>query len=96
MISLKEACLHDFHDLGAEVVIFTRSGGMVTVSDGSSVEEVGPLARAEVKSVTGARDAFWSGLLVAHLDGHGLAGMRQVRPRRSPSSSSASKATSNA
>jgi sucrose-phosphate synthase len=68
--SLKAACLRDFHDLGAEVVVFTSSGGLVTVSDGSSVEEVGPLARAEVKNVTGARDAFWSGLLVAHLDGH--------------------------
>ncbi len=68
--SLKEACLRDFHDLGVEVVIFTSSGGMVTVSDGSSVEEVGPLSRAKIKSVTGARDAFWSGLLMAHLDGH--------------------------
>ncbi len=68
--SLKAACLHDFHDLGAEVVIFTSSGGLVTISDGSSVEEVGPLSKAEVKNVTGARDAFWSGLLVAHLDGH--------------------------
>ncbi|MDQ4105873.1 MAG: carbohydrate kinase family protein, partial [Actinomycetota bacterium] len=68
--SLREACLHNFHDLGADVVIFTRSGGMVTVSDGSSVEEIGPLSRAEVKNVTGARDAFWSGLMVAHLDGH--------------------------
>ncbi|MGB3683071.1 MAG: PfkB family carbohydrate kinase [Rubrobacteraceae bacterium] len=68
--SLKETCLHDFHDLGAEVVIFTSSGGMVTVSDGSSVEEIGPLPTTDIKSVTGARDAFWSGLLVAHLDGH--------------------------
>ena len=68
--SLKENCLRDFHDLGAEVVVFTSSGGMVTVSDGSSVEEVGPLPKTEIKSVTGARDAFWSGLLVAHLDGH--------------------------
>lgn len=68
--SLKEACLHEFHDLGAEVVIFTSSGGTVTVSDGSSVEEIGPLSRTEIKNVTGARDAFWSGLLVAYLDGH--------------------------
>lgn len=68
--SLKETCLDRFHDLGARVVIFTSSGGMVTVSDDSSVEEVGPLPETDIKSVTGARDAFWSGLLVAYLDGH--------------------------
>jgi len=30
---------------------------------------VGPLPKVDVQSVTGARDAFWSALLVAHLDG---------------------------
>ncbi len=68
--TLKESCLSEFHDLGAEVVVFTSSGGVVTVSDGASVEEIGPLTRAEVKNVTGARDSFWAGLLVAHLDGN--------------------------
>ncbi|MBA3952446.1 MAG: sugar kinase, partial [Rubrobacter sp.] len=67
--ALEEACLDAFHDLGAEVVVMTRSGGVVTVSDGTSVERVGPLLRVDVQSVTGARDAFWSALLVAHLDG---------------------------
>lgn len=67
--ALEEACLREFHDLGAKVVIVTRSGGLVTVSDNGNVERVGPLPRVEVESVTGARDAFWSGLLVAHLDG---------------------------
>jgi sugar/nucleoside kinase (ribokinase family) len=47
----------------------TRSGGVVDVSDGTSVERVGPLPKVDVQSVTGARDAFWSALLVAHLDG---------------------------
>ena len=67
--ALEEACLDTFHDLGAEVVVMTRSGGVVDVSDGSSVERVGPLPKVDVQSVTGARDAFWSALLVAHLDG---------------------------
>ena len=68
--ALEERCLSEFHGLGADVVIVTRSGGMVTISDGSSVEPVGPLPRVEIENVTGARDAFWSALLVAHLDGH--------------------------
>jgi len=67
--ALEEACLGTFHDLGARVVVMTRSGGVVDVSDSSSVERVGPLPKVDVQSVTGARDAFWSALLVAHLDG---------------------------
>lgn len=72
--ALEAACLHQFHDLGAKVVIVTRSGGVVTVSSkevgkSETVDKVGPLPAAHVESVTGARDAFWSGLLVAHLDG---------------------------
>lgn len=66
---LEELALRDFHDLGADVVVFTRSGSRVTVSDGTSVERVGPLRIVEVQSVTGGSDAFWAGLLVAHLDG---------------------------
>ncbi|MGF1470189.1 MAG: PfkB family carbohydrate kinase [Rubrobacteraceae bacterium] len=66
---LKEACLRDFHKLGADVVLFTSSGGVVTISEGDSVEEVGPLTKVEVKSATGASDTFWAGLLVAHLEG---------------------------
>ncbi len=66
---LEAACLDRFHNLGAEVVIFTRSGGLVTVSDGSGVQSVGPLPFIKVKSAIGGSDAFWGGLLVAHLDG---------------------------
>ncbi len=66
---LEDACLDRFHDLGAEVVIVTRSGGVVTVSDGKSVQCVGPLPLVEVDSVIGGGDAFWAGLLVAFLDG---------------------------
>jgi len=66
---LESACLERFHDLGAEVVIVTRSGGIVTISDGVSIERVGPLPLVSVDSVIGGGDAFWGGLLVAHLDG---------------------------
>jgi sugar/nucleoside kinase (ribokinase family) len=51
-------------------VIFTTSGGVVTVSDGASVEQIGPLTRVEQANVTGARDSFWAGLMVARLDGN--------------------------
>ena len=66
---LEAACLDRFHSLGAEVVIFTRSGGLVTVSDGDGVQRIGPLPFIEVHSVIGGSDAFWGGLLVAYLDG---------------------------
>jgi len=66
---LETACLERFHDLGAEVVIITRSGGIVTISDGVTVEKVGPLPLVSVDSVIGGGDAFWGGLLVARLDG---------------------------
>jgi sugar/nucleoside kinase (ribokinase family) len=61
----------EFHDLGAEVVIFTSGGGVVKVSDGSTVKQIGPLTRVEVKNVTGARNFFWAGLFIARLDGNG-------------------------
>jgi sugar/nucleoside kinase (ribokinase family) len=67
--TLEESALTEFHDLGAEIVILTRSGGVVTVSDNGSVERVGPLPKVQVENVTGARDAFWSALLMVHLDG---------------------------
>ncbi len=66
---LEAACLREFHDLGAQVVIVTRSGGTVTVSHGGTIERVGPLPLVAVENVTGGRDAFWSALLLARLDG---------------------------
>ncbi|MDQ3856194.1 MAG: PfkB family carbohydrate kinase [Chloroflexota bacterium] len=66
---LEAACLREFHGLGAQVVVMTRSGGMVTVSYDGTVDCVGPLPMVQVENVTGGRDAFWSGLLMARLDG---------------------------
>jgi len=67
--TLEETAIGEFHDLGAKTVILTRSGGIVTVSDNGNVEHVGPLPKVKIENVTGARDAFWSALLMAHLDG---------------------------
>ncbi|CAN5744355.1 hypothetical protein BH18ACT11_BH18ACT11_16750 [soil metagenome] len=67
--TLEETALEEFHDLGAEIVILTRSGGVVTVSEAGSVERVGTLPKVQIENVTGARDAFWSAMLMAHLDG---------------------------
>jgi sucrose-phosphate synthase len=69
--TLEETAITEFHDLGAETVILTRSGGGVTISDKGNVEHVGPLPKVQIENVTGARDAFWSALLMAHLDGKG-------------------------
>ena len=66
---LEAACLDRFHELGAQIVIVTRSGGIVTISNGETVDRVGPLPLVEVDSAIGGSDAFWGGLLVAHLDG---------------------------
>lgn len=69
---LEAACMERFHDLGAEIVIVTRSGGIVTISTGDKIERVKgsvPLPLVAVDSVIGGSDAFWGGLLVAHLDG---------------------------
>jgi sugar/nucleoside kinase (ribokinase family) len=67
--TLEETAISEFHDLGAKVVILTRFGGVVTVSDNGNLERVGPLPEVEVSHVTVARDACWSALLMAHLDG---------------------------
>ena len=66
---VEATCLREFHALGAQVVIFTRSGGSVTVFDGETTERMAPLAAVEVDNVVGGRDVFWAALLVAHLDG---------------------------
>lgn len=66
---LETAALEGFHELGAGVVVITRSSGMVTVSDGNTVERIGPLPLVTADSTIGGSDAFWAGMLVAHLDG---------------------------
>jgi fructokinase len=59
-----------YHALGPKTVVFTMG------KDGSMISEAGnilghlPARPIDVKDVTGAGDAFWSGFLVALLDGH--------------------------
>jgi sugar/nucleoside kinase (ribokinase family) len=43
--------------------------GEMVVDFISFVECVGPLPKVRIENITGARDAFWSALLMAHLDG---------------------------
>jgi sugar/nucleoside kinase (ribokinase family) len=52
--------------LGGESAVIAKTG--MGAFDGS-VEHVGPLPKVQVENVTGARDALWSALLMAHLDG---------------------------
>ena len=53
--------------LGGRSAVISKVG---TDHFGEYIEErIGLLSRVRVENVTGARDAFWSALLVAHLDG---------------------------
>jgi fructokinase len=58
-----------FHDLGAEKVILTRGEEGVLISESGNLLGHVPARPVEVRDATGAGDAFWSALLVAHLDG---------------------------
>lgn len=56
-----------FHAWGAQQVVMTRGGESALVSDGSTITEL-PLPPVDVVDVTGAGDAFWSGMHLALLD----------------------------
>lgn len=66
---LEAAVLERFHDLGARTVVFTCSGGPVAISEDGKVQHVTRLPEVQVVDRTGAGDAFWAGLMAAHLDG---------------------------
>ncbi len=59
------------HGLGAELVCITLGDKGCYVSRGEEQHYV-PSRPVDVKDTTGAGDAFWSGFLSAHLDGHPL------------------------
>lgn len=60
-----------FHRWGARYVVMSRGGHSALVSDGQTITEL-PLPDVEVVDVTGAGDAFWSGMLMELLHGRGL------------------------
>jgi fructokinase len=57
-----------FHAMGPPLVLFTMGAeGMIVSVDGDQTHV--PARQLEVVDATGAGDAFWSGFLMAHLDG---------------------------
>jgi len=63
-----DAAIRRFHAMGPTIVLFTMgAGGMVLSVDGEQTHI--PARELEVADATGAGDAFWSGFLMAHLDG---------------------------
>lgn len=61
-----EEYIAQFHTWGARWVVLTRGGEGALVSDGSTITEL-PLPPVDVVDVTGAGDAFWSGMHLALL-----------------------------
>jgi fructokinase len=65
-----EQYIEMFHDLGAEVVVFTMGEEGNLVSENGRVTAHVPARQVEVVDATGAGDAFWAGFLTATLDGN--------------------------
>ncbi len=66
-----EAYIARFHELGPAVVVLTMGANGLLLSEGGRLTHV-PARPVQVVDVTGAGDAFWSGFLVALLDGYPL------------------------
>ncbi len=67
-----EAYIQRFHELGPQTVVFTLGKEGSLVSENGRILGHLPARAIEVKDATGAGDAFWSGFLVALLDGYPL------------------------
>ena len=62
------AVIRRFHAMGPAIVLFTMGAeGMILSANGEATHI--PARPLEVADATGAGDAFWSGFLMAHLDG---------------------------
>ena len=68
-----EQIIHDFHEMGAELVCLTLGGdgAIVSYNFGENIFRMHgkPI---KVLDATGAGDAFWSGFLTAYLDGKSI------------------------
>ncbi len=67
-----EEYIQRYHELGPKTVVFTMGKDGSMISDRGRLLGHLPARPIEVQDVTGAGDAFWSGFLVALLDGHSL------------------------
>jgi sugar/nucleoside kinase (ribokinase family) len=67
-----EQYIEMFHDLGAEIVVFTMGEEGNLVSENGRVTAHVPARPVEVVDATGAGDAFWAGFLTATLDGNSV------------------------
>lgn len=65
-----EEYIQRYHELGPKTVVFTMGKEGSMISENGNLLGHLPSRPIEVKDVTGAGDAFWSGFLVALLDGH--------------------------
>lgn len=66
--TIEQTCPGRLHELGADIVVLTRAGKSVVVSDGTTRERVELRSVETIEQVTGASDAFWAGVLMARLD----------------------------
>ncbi len=72
-----EAYASRFLELGAKNVVLTlgKAGVLVATTEGVSYQSA---SQVEVVDVTGAGDSFWSGLILATLDGYSIADAARV------------------
>lgn len=64
-----EAYVARYHELGAEIVVFTMGAEGILLSEPQETTHI-PASPVDVMDATGAGDAFWAGFLVALLDGN--------------------------
>lgn len=68
-----EKVFEDFHSWGASLICFTMGakGSIISYENGKHRVEI-PSQKIEVKDITGAGDAYWSGFLAAQLKGNSV------------------------
>jgi sugar/nucleoside kinase (ribokinase family) len=81
-----EQYIEMFHDLGAEIVVFTMGRKGNLISENGRITAHVPARPVEVVDATGAGDAFWAGFLTATLEGkpaeHSVLFAREIVERK--------------